>query len=258
MSKSKPHSIDVFAGNRVRELRLMKGWSQNHLAKKIGVKFQQLQKYESGDNRISASRLYLICQAFDITISEFFRELYPKRRKQGKTIKMLESPETAKLAALFFKMSPGERLHFYRIGKSIVGKNKTTAGDVKSMDKPAANPEAHPVDIFVGKQIWKLRVITNTTQQEIGRKPGMKPQQVQKYEEASSRAFVSRLYLICEVFEVTIPELFEDFYKKGKKKGIMEMIENEDGAKLAWVFFKMPMKYHEHFIGLGNGLVEAG
>ncbi len=40
---------------------------------------------------------------------------------------------------------------------------------------------------------------------------------------------VSRLHLICEAFEMTIPELFEDFYKKG----IMEMIENEDRAKMA-------------------------
>ena len=255
MSKSKPHSIDIFAGQRVRELRLMKGWSQNNLAKKIGVKFQQLQKYESADNRISASRLYLICEAFDITMSEFFSELYPKGRKRGKIIKMLESPETAKLVTLFFKMSPGERLHFYRIGKSIVGKNKTKAGDIKSMDKPAANPEAHPVDIYVGKQIWKLRVITNTIQREIAGKADMKTSQVQKHEEGASRTFVSRLYLICEAFEITIPEFFADFYRKQKRKGVMEMIETEDGAKLAWVFFKMPAKNRGHFIGLGNGLV---
>lgn len=49
--------IDAFVGNRLRERRVFKGMSQDKLAKKDGVTFQQVQKYEKGHNRLSVSRL---------------------------------------------------------------------------------------------------------------------------------------------------------------------------------------------------------
>ena len=67
-----PHTIDVFAGRKTRELRKMRGLSQPQLADKIGVKFQQLQKYETGANRISASRLFEIANALDAPVTAFF------------------------------------------------------------------------------------------------------------------------------------------------------------------------------------------
>ena len=257
MSKSKPHSIDVFAGNRVRELRLMKGWTEKQLAKKIGVTFQQLQKYESAANRISASRLYLICKALNITISEFFSELYSRRRKQGKTMEILESIEVVRLARLFFRMTSPEHQRLYKNGKSLVMKKRNKEGKSTITAKPAAIPNAHPVDIYVGKQIWKFRIITNMTQRELAEKIVVGTQQIQKYEEGQTRVSVSRLHLICEAFEITIPEFFADFYRKQKRKGVMEMIETEDGAKLAGVFFKMPLKNRGHFIRLGKSIVEV-
>ena len=56
------HPIDVYEGQRVRVRRVMCGLSQIALADKFGLTFQQLQKYESGVNRISASKLWLIAQ----------------------------------------------------------------------------------------------------------------------------------------------------------------------------------------------------
>ena len=257
MSKFKPHSIDVFAGQRVRELRLMKGWTEKQLAKKIGVTFQQLQKYESAANRISASRLYLICKALNITISEFFSELYSRRRKQSKTMKMIESIDAVRLARLFFKMSPRQRQRFYKNGKSLVRKKRNKKGDATVTDKPATTSKTHPVDIYVGKQIWKFRIITNMNQRELAEKIVVGTQQIQKYEEGQTRVSVSRLHLICEAFEITIPEFFADFYRKQKRKGVMEMIETEDGAKLAGIFFKIPVKNCGHFIRLGKSIVEG-
>ena len=56
------HPVDVYVGQRVRMRRVMCGLSQTALADKIGLTFQQLQKYESGVNCISASKLWLIAQ----------------------------------------------------------------------------------------------------------------------------------------------------------------------------------------------------
>src|SRR5260221_6139 len=71
-----PHPIDVYVGGRMRLRRTQLGLSQGTLASKIGVSFQAVQKYESGDIRISASRLYDVSQVLDVS-PPFFFEGYP-------------------------------------------------------------------------------------------------------------------------------------------------------------------------------------
>ena len=71
-----PHPIDVYVGGRMRLRRIQLGLSQGALASKIGVSFQAVQKYESGDIRISASRLYDVAQVLEVSPAFFF-EGYP-------------------------------------------------------------------------------------------------------------------------------------------------------------------------------------
>lgn len=65
--KAQTTDIDQKIGARVREFRLLRGMSQGALAEKLGITFQQMQKYEKGANRISASALILICKELGIT-----------------------------------------------------------------------------------------------------------------------------------------------------------------------------------------------
>jgi len=67
-----PHPIDIYVGGRMRLRRIQLGLSQGALAAKIGVSFQAVQKYESGDIRISASRLYDVAQALAVAPGFFF------------------------------------------------------------------------------------------------------------------------------------------------------------------------------------------
>ncbi|WOB78358.1 helix-turn-helix transcriptional regulator [Brevundimonas nasdae] len=67
-----PHPIDVTVGARITSLRLAKGMTQTDLATKIGVSFQQVQKYERGSNRVSASRLWRTAEALDVPMTFFF------------------------------------------------------------------------------------------------------------------------------------------------------------------------------------------
>lgn len=69
------HPVDVHVGKRVRHRRWMVGMTQQQLADKVGIKFQQIQKYETGMNRISASRLWDISDALGVPISFFFEGL---------------------------------------------------------------------------------------------------------------------------------------------------------------------------------------
>jgi transcriptional regulator with XRE-family HTH domain len=69
------HPVDVHVGQRVRHRRWMVGITQQKLAEAVGIKFQQIQKYETGMNRISASRLWDIAAALDVPVSFFFEGL---------------------------------------------------------------------------------------------------------------------------------------------------------------------------------------
>ncbi len=66
------HPVDVHVGQRVRRRRWMVGMTQQQLAEQVGIKFQQIQKYETGMNRVSASRLWDIAEALEVSVSFFF------------------------------------------------------------------------------------------------------------------------------------------------------------------------------------------
>ena len=67
-----PNPIDKQVGQRVRSLRMSKGWSQSALAAVLGVTFQQVQKYENGKNRIAPSRLQVIATHLEVAPGWFF------------------------------------------------------------------------------------------------------------------------------------------------------------------------------------------
>lgn len=69
------HPVDAHVGQRVRQRRWTIGMTQQQLGDKLGVKFQQVQKYETGINRISASRIWEIAAALEVPVSFFFEGL---------------------------------------------------------------------------------------------------------------------------------------------------------------------------------------
>ena len=66
------HPVDIHVGKRIRHRRWMTGTTQQQLAEQVGIKFQQIQKYETGMNRVSASRLWDISNALGVSVSFFF------------------------------------------------------------------------------------------------------------------------------------------------------------------------------------------
>lgn len=70
-----PHPVDLHVGRRMRLRRNLLGISQETLAHKVGLTFQQVQKYERGLNRISSSRLFDISKVLNVRVSYFFDEM---------------------------------------------------------------------------------------------------------------------------------------------------------------------------------------
>ena len=66
------HPVDVHVGKRIRHRRWMSGTTQQQLAENVGIKFQQIQKYETGMNRVSASRLWDISNVLGVPVAFFF------------------------------------------------------------------------------------------------------------------------------------------------------------------------------------------
>jgi transcriptional regulator with XRE-family HTH domain len=72
MSGRRSDAIDELVGRNIKLLRLDRGMSQTELARKIGVTFQQVQKYENGTNRLGSSRLFMIATVLDVPIIALF------------------------------------------------------------------------------------------------------------------------------------------------------------------------------------------
>jgi transcriptional regulator with XRE-family HTH domain len=77
------HPVDVHVGQRLRKRRVMLGMAQTELAKHLGITFQQIQKYETGKNRIGASRLYEISLMLEVPVTFFFQEMPKSYNKNG-------------------------------------------------------------------------------------------------------------------------------------------------------------------------------
>ena len=77
------HPVDLHVGKRIRHRRWIVGITQQQLAEKVGIKFQQIQKYESGANRVSASRLWDISETLAVSIDFFFEGIEKSQEKLG-------------------------------------------------------------------------------------------------------------------------------------------------------------------------------
>ena len=91
MAKKVPNPIDKHVGSRVRMRRMMLGMSQEKLGDALGLTFQQVQKYEKGTNRISASRLQQSAHILQVPVTFFF-ELAPHQPGQPKGLGDAPSP----------------------------------------------------------------------------------------------------------------------------------------------------------------------
>jgi len=83
MPKKNPNPVDLHVGERIRERRALLKLSQTDLAKACGITFQQIQKYENGGNRVSASRLWEFSKIMNVSISYFFENFGAMGQKSG-------------------------------------------------------------------------------------------------------------------------------------------------------------------------------
>ncbi len=126
--------IDVHVGARLRQRRTLLGMNQTKLGDATGVSFQQMQKYENGANRISASRLFDLSRVLDVPLEYFFDDMplefaasSPATEKRGKAKKLpsyepdpMHKRETLELVRAYYKIGePQIRKRLYELTKAL-------------------------------------------------------------------------------------------------------------------------------------------
>jgi len=124
------NDIDLHLGKRLRRRRRLLGLTQQQLAATVGVRFQQIQKYECGANRISASRLWRLSEALEVPVGYFYdglvdapcREAAPERVDGGE---MMTRTETQDLIRAYYQLEEQPRRRLLDLAKSLNGNTET-------------------------------------------------------------------------------------------------------------------------------------
>ena len=106
MSRKGPNSIDKIVGQNIRMHRLAKGLSQTELGERLGLTFQQVQKYEKGSNRVGSGRLFEIAGVLGVNVTVFFAggERIGRASSQS-LLDLLSEPHSLRLAQAFSRIS---------------------------------------------------------------------------------------------------------------------------------------------------------
>lgn len=116
-TKGKPDPVDLNAAAILHAFRAWRGLSQDDLGKAIGVTFQQIQKYEKGINRMSASALYRLSRALDVSVIEFFSGLEGVWPDTGH---LWLAKDEIKLLELYRNLrEPGAQEHIMALAKKL-------------------------------------------------------------------------------------------------------------------------------------------
>ncbi|MEO5615460.1 MAG: helix-turn-helix transcriptional regulator [Cypionkella sp.] len=113
------HPVDAHVGKRIRHRRWMIGMTQQQLADKVGIKFQQIQKYETGMNRVSASRLWDIADALGVTIAFFFEGLADGAQAAQAGHDMMADKEALELVRSYYAIPEAQRRRLFDLARVL-------------------------------------------------------------------------------------------------------------------------------------------
>ena len=120
MAIRKSGPLDAMVGARIRMFRINRGMSQSVLAERIGVTFQQVQKYEKGANRVGASRLSQIATVLGISVGELFESSGDGSPGLNSPIHLLAEPGALRVLKAYVRTtSPRVRLSIAKLVESI-------------------------------------------------------------------------------------------------------------------------------------------
>lgn len=128
-----PNPIDIAVGARVKATRVAKGISQANLAQRLRLTFQQVQKYERGANRISASKIVEIAQTLGVDPAVFFKGL-GARGAEDIDFSFFSAPGITELLVAYRRLSPREQRALLRLAHEL-GDTEDESSDLAALDE---------------------------------------------------------------------------------------------------------------------------
>jgi transcriptional regulator with XRE-family HTH domain len=122
--------IDLHLGRRLRRRRRLLGLTQQQLAVQVGIRFQQIQKYECGANRISAARLWQLAEALETPVSYFYdgvTEALERKDTVQAGGEMFSRKETLDLIQAYYQLGERPRRRLLDLAKSLHDANDAVA-----------------------------------------------------------------------------------------------------------------------------------
>lgn len=147
-----PNAVDLHVGGRIRLRRKLLGVSQEQLADDLALTFQQVQKYERGANRVSASKLYQIAKSLQVTVAWFFDGLEEIEAREvpieASAAAWLNSAEAIDMAKAMASLEPTVRRH-------MLGAAQAFGSITKLLDGPLSLDGSITVrgDLMVGEPV---------------------------------------------------------------------------------------------------------
>jgi transcriptional regulator with XRE-family HTH domain len=114
------HLVDAYVGQRVRQRRWTLGLTQTQLGELVGIKFQQIQKYETGSNRVSASRLWDIAAMLEVPVAYFFEGLNGQKNDAGEMRgDILGDKEAVDLVRTYYAIPEHQRRRLFDLARVL-------------------------------------------------------------------------------------------------------------------------------------------
>ena len=116
------NDIDLHVGKRLRRRRRLLGLTQQQLAESVGIRFQQIQKYECGANRVSASRLFELAESLDVPVQYFYEGLSQRDEAANEptlAADILSQKETVDLIRAYYRLGERPRKRLPELAKSL-------------------------------------------------------------------------------------------------------------------------------------------
>jgi transcriptional regulator with XRE-family HTH domain len=137
-----PHPLDIALGSRVRLRRKELGFSQDQLARAVGITFQQVQKYEHGTNRISFSRLVEISEALECSVSDLIGNLDKSKSSASlsRQIAFLTEPGASDLLEAYASIeSPKRRRAILNLARQLANDQPEAAAPARPASRSKAS-----------------------------------------------------------------------------------------------------------------------
>ncbi|MHC3931049.1 WO male-killing family protein Wmk [Wolbachia endosymbiont of Rhagoletis cingulata] len=217
-------SLDCEVGEKVKNWRLERGYTQKDLAEKIGVKYWVILQYEKGNRRISIERLYAIAEALSVSITDLIpasKEKIGFKNEEGEILnlvreyKKINDQELRRMFCLLTKFVQVSEKSSKKAEKVKIAKGLVKAGisvDIVSKTIGLSADECIEEKVGsiyykIGKKIKEWRLVREYTQKDLGEKMSTTRHEVSNYEQGRTAVPLDKLYEMAEALSINITDL---------------------------------------------------